>query len=196
MSDSDIDSVEMRELVVRSRGGDRAAEDQLVRAILGRFQNLARRMLNRFPDLRQWEQSGDVAQEALLRLLRALKTVTPQTTRDFFNLAAEQIRRQLLDLARRYRRTIVQRLPQADNSSVPGDDPPAPAAADLDRWENFHEAVARLPAEQREVMGLTFYHGWTQREIAALFGVDERTVRRRCRAACRTLDKELGGQLP
>ena len=40
-------------LMLRVRAGDRMAEDQLVRAILGRFQNLARRMLNRYPDLRQ-----------------------------------------------------------------------------------------------------------------------------------------------
>src|SRR5262249_31686133 len=30
----------------------------------------------------------------------------------------------------------------------------------LERWAAFHEAVETLPAEQREVVGLTFYHGW------------------------------------
>jgi RNA polymerase sigma-70 factor (ECF subfamily) len=195
MPDPDMDSEELRELVARTRVGDRAAEDRLIRAVLGRFQNLARRMLNRFPDLRQWEQTGDVAQDALLRLLRALRTVSPKTTRDFFNLGAEQIRRQLLDLARQYRRAPVRPLPVGDPSDD-GGDPPAPVATDLERWENFHEAVAKLPAELREVVGLTFYHGWTQARIAELFAVDERTIRRRWQSACRTLDKELGGQLP
>ena len=195
MPEPELDSDELRDLVARTRAGDREAEDRPIRAVLGRFENLARRMLNRFPDLRQWAQTADVAQEAMLRLLRALRSVSPQTTRDFFNLAAEQIRRQLIDLARQYRRVPVQALPVGD-SSGDGSDPPAPAGTDLERWEHFHEAVAKLPAEQREVIGLTFYHGWTQARIAELFGVDERTIRRRWREACRALDKELGGKLP
>ena len=33
----------------------------------------------------------------------------------------------------------------------------------------------QLPIEEQEVVGLTFYNGWTQAQIADLFGVDERT---------------------
>jgi DNA-directed RNA polymerase specialized sigma24 family protein len=69
-------------------------------------------------------------------------------------------------------------------------------ASDLDLWSAFHEQVEWLPAEEREVVGLTFYHGWTQAQIAELFGVDERTVRRRWRRACRQLTQALGGHLP
>lgn len=198
MAENPLDSVALRQLVERTRAGDRAAEDALVRSILGRFQNLARRMLNRFPDLRRVEQTGDVVQDSLIRLLRALREVTPQTSRDFFNLAAEQIRRQLLDLARRHRRGSVVRLEGSDDSSGDGATPPdpAPPATDLDRWAQFHQAVEALPAEQREVIGLTFYHGWTQAQIAELFQVDERTVRRRWQAACLALNEALGGQLP
>ena len=67
---------------------------------------------------------------------------------------------------------------------------------DLDRWRAFHEAVHRLPAEEREVFMLTFYHGWTQPEIATLFQVDERTIRRRWQAASVRLAEILGGTLP
>jgi RNA polymerase sigma-70 factor (ECF subfamily) len=139
-----------------------------------------------------------VVQEALLRLLRALRAVTPQTTRDFFNLAAEQVRRQLLDLARRHRRGAARPLNLPGDSSGDGVTPadPCPPHDDLERWAMFHAAVDNLPAEQREVIGLTFYHGWTQGQIADLFGVDERTIRRRWQSACRNLDKALGGQLP
>src|SRR3954467_6116590 len=104
MPEPELESADLRDLAVRVQAGDRGAEDRLIRAILGRFQSLARRMLNQFPDLRQREQIEDVVQDALMRLLRAIKEVTPQTSRDFFNLAAEQIRRQLLDLARHHRR--------------------------------------------------------------------------------------------
>jgi hypothetical protein len=37
------------------------------------------------------------------------------------------------------------------------------------RWSLFHEEVARLPAQGREVVGLFFYHGWTQPAVAELF---------------------------
>lgn len=198
MREPELDSVQLRDLIVRVRAGDRGAEDALVRAISGRFRNLARRMLNRFPDLRNLEQTGDVVQDSLLRLLRAIRAVTPETTRDFFNLAAEQIRRQLLDLARRHRRAQVIPLVVSESSSGDGAGPPdpAPPVGDLERWELFHAAVDNLPSEQREVIGLTFYHGWTQAQIANLFHVDERTVRRRWQAACLALNDALGGQLP
>jgi RNA polymerase sigma factor (sigma-70 family) len=56
--------------------------------------------------------------------------------------------------------------------------------------------MEQLPAEEREVVGLTFYHGWTQAQIAELFGVDERTIRRRWRAACLRLQDLVGADLP
>jgi RNA polymerase sigma-70 factor (ECF subfamily) len=68
--------------------------------------------------------------------------------------------------------------------------------ADLDRWHALHEAVEKLPAELREVFGLTFYHGWTQAEIAELLGVSDWQVRRLWRRACLRLHEMLGGDLP
>jgi RNA polymerase sigma-70 factor (ECF subfamily) len=188
----------------RMRAGDRIARDELIRAAWRRLEGLARSMLCRFPDVRKWEETGDVLQPALVRLLRALEEIAPASTRDFFGLAAEQMRRELLDLARRYRgphgpgRILLGAaggLP--GESSAPAWEPADPAAEDdLERWEHFHEAVARLPPEEREVVSLSFYHGWTQGEIADLFEVDERTVRRRWRSACARLHELLGGNLP
>jgi len=198
MPDNLLDSIALRRLVVQTRAGDRAAEDQLIRAILARFENLARRMLNRFPDAREFEQTCDVVQDALLRLLRALKVVTPETTRDFFNLAAEQIRRQLLDIVRRYRRRPVTAMSATTSDSGVQLDPPDQFDADLElsRWEQLHAVIEELPAAQRETFMLTFYHGWTQIEIADLFQVDERTVRRRWQSACLMLNEKLNGNLP
>ena len=45
--------------------------------------------------------TGDVLQNSTIRLLRSLQTMRPATTRDYFNLAAVHIRRELIDLARR-----------------------------------------------------------------------------------------------
>jgi RNA polymerase sigma-70 factor (ECF subfamily) len=140
-----------------------------------------------------------VVQNAAVRLLRSLRQVNPPpaTTREFFGLAAAEIRRELLDLARSARaarRGGEERVNTASGWEGPADD--RDPVEDLERWEAFHEAMARLPAEEREVMGLAFYHGWTQTQIAALFQVSERTVARRWNSACLQLQTMLDGKLP
>jgi RNA polymerase sigma-70 factor (ECF subfamily) len=116
--------------------------------------------------------------------------------RDFIGLAAEQIRRELLDLARRYKGVRFVRAPGGTDTPPPEPAAPEPDPAELERWCALHEAVAQLPAEEREVVGLAFYHGWTQARIAELFGVDERTIRRWWRSACQRLNAMLGSDLP
>src|SRR5262245_35464825 len=59
-------------------------------------------MLKGYPNVRRWEQTDDVLQNAVIRLHRALQQLTVQTPLDFFRLAALNIRRELLDLARHY----------------------------------------------------------------------------------------------
>ena len=39
--------------------------------------------------------------------------------------------------------------------------------------------AVREPSDERELVGLVFYHGWTQEQTAELFGVSVRTVQRR-----------------
>jgi RNA polymerase sigma-70 factor (ECF subfamily) len=179
------------------REGDRAAPDELVRAAAGRLEALARKMLRGFPGVRRYEQTDDVLQGALLRLLRALREVEPASVREFFGLAAEQLRRELLDLSRHHYGPHGRGAHEADVAPRDGAPPPEPVddavePAELERWSAFHEGVAGLPAEEREVVGLVFYHGWTQVQIAELFGVVERTVRRRWQSACLRLSRLVG----
>src|SRR5262245_32883266 len=89
--------------LARARAGDAAAADELLRAFAPRLEELARRLLRRFPAVARWEQTGDVLQNARLRLLRALPQSPPASVAGFLGLAAEQLRRELLDLARRHR---------------------------------------------------------------------------------------------
>ncbi len=151
-------------------------------------------MLHRFPDVRRWVETDDVLQSAVIRLLRALQEVRPGSVRDFFGLAAEQMRRELLDLARRFRgpeglAARHQSHPPGDSTAGPGLDPPdrSDDANDLERWSAFHEGVAGLAPEEREVVGLIFYQGWTQIQVAELLQVSVRTVQRRWESALRTL---------
>ncbi|HEX3147389.1 MAG TPA: sigma-70 family RNA polymerase sigma factor [Gemmataceae bacterium] len=199
--DTPFDTVVLNALLARAQAGDSAARDDLLRRCSRRLELLTRKMLRDFPAVRRWEETGDVFQNAAVRLVRALNAVTPTSTREFFGLAAEQIRRELVDLARHYRgpegldRNLAN-APTPDLSSQAAFDPPARTVDDLDRWTTFHEAVHRLPSEEREVFMLTFYHGWKQADIAALFQVDERTIRRRWQAASVRLGEQLGGRLP
>jgi RNA polymerase sigma-70 factor (ECF subfamily) len=126
----------------------------------------------------------------MMRFLRTLRIIQPRTTRDFFNLAAVHMRRELLDLARRAKRRIAPsslHVPTTegenerertvtdviDSSSCPQ------KVADFEVWVRLHELVDNLPIEEREVVGLIYYHGWTQQQIAELFNVSVRTIRRR-----------------
>ena len=200
MTNLSLHSVQLCGWVDRMRAGDQAARDELLRHAGGRLERLARKMLSRFPRVRRWAETGDVLQGALLRLLRALQDVRPESTRAFFALAAEQMRRELLDLARHYygKHGIGANhdsVGPASDTRGPAADPPAPAdePGELEDWCAFHEAVARLPAEEREVVGLIFYHDWKQAQVAELLGVTERTVRRHWRSALGELRRALRG---
>jgi hypothetical protein len=59
-------------------------------------------MLRDFPGVHRWEETDDVLQNAQLRLNRALGAAQPPTVAELFRLAAAQVRRELIDLARHY----------------------------------------------------------------------------------------------
>jgi RNA polymerase sigma-70 factor (ECF subfamily) len=194
MGNEAVNTAQLNGWIDRMRGGDPAACDEMLRSVCKRLERLAHKMIRRYPDVRRWAQTDDILQSALMRLLHALHDVRPASVQDFFGLAAEQMRRQLLDLTRHYRGA--RGLAANHESGAPGDgasspvlDPPDPAndVADLERWEAFHAGVAALPVAEREVVGLIFYHGWTQRDVAALLQIHERTVRRRWESSLRKL---------
>jgi RNA polymerase sigma-70 factor (ECF subfamily) len=197
-----MDTRQMHRCVERWRAGDRAAADELLRALGTRLEGLARKMLRGFPNVRGWAETADVLQRSVLHLLNTLHKHCPDSTRHFFNLAAVHIRRELLDLARRFAGKDWAPLSDVAESAddVGGGRFPtaerAGSAEDLELWQRFHQAVEELPAEEGEVISLAFYHGWTHGEIAELSGVDERTVRRRWQSACLRLNRKVGGQLP
>lgn len=195
-----FDTPEFHRLLAGVRAGDPAARDALIRACHDRLERLARRMLRGFPNVRRWADTGDVFQNAAMRLLRALEQMDVSDTRALFNLAATMIRRELIDLARHF--DGPEGVGANHASHAPGG-PPVPDRPDpttdparLERWTALHEAAERLPVEEREVFGLVFYHGWTQAQVGALLGVDPRTVRRRWAAACKVLHAALDGMLP
>jgi hypothetical protein len=80
----------------RMRAGQVSARDELIRGFQSRLELLARKMVGRHRRVIRWVDGEDVLQNALLRLLRTLETVQPDSASAFFGLAAEQMRRELL----------------------------------------------------------------------------------------------------
>lgn len=204
MSTSEFDTSSLNEIIGRIRTGDKAAQNDLVLRMQSRLERLAKRMLRDFPRVGRWVEFEDVMQNALVRLLRALDEVKPEGTRALFGLAAEHLRRELIDLTRHFQGP--QGLDANYNSGIinpnqpvdvpGGNDPMAsdPSGDDLDRWRSFHEAVELLPVEQRETFSLVYYHGWTHQQIAELFQCSDRTIRRNWQDACRSLKERLDGK--
>ena len=185
------------------RQGDPAASedvrDEVIKHTCERLEVLTRRMLRIYPRLRRWEQTGDVLQNAVLRLHRSLATVRPASAGQFYGLAAAQIRRELIDLARHHFGPKGAASYHHTDRGGPGDDgfavsrqESAAEPATLAEWTEFHEQVQRLPQPEREVFDLLWYEGLTQADAASVLGVTERTVKNRWRSAKLELQRLLG----
>lgn len=180
--------------------GRAEARDELIAIILPLMTNMAHSMLARFPNVRRWSETGDVVQNAALRLHRSLASIHPVSDRDFLNFAAVHIRRELLDLARKYagRESFAS---HHETHSIRSDDgvrSKIDAVADdrgddteLDRWARVHEAAADLPDEHREVFHLRMYAGLSPDEIADALGCSTKTVHRRWSVATRLIEERM-----
>jgi RNA polymerase sigma factor (sigma-70 family) len=181
----------------RLAGGDeevsRQARERVFEHAAGRLEKLARRMLRAYPRLRRWEQTGDVLQNAALRLHRALAALRPDSPREFYALAATQLRRELIDLSRHHFGPEGQGGHHlTDPGAVGSRQDPWNEPGSLLEWAEFHERVGRLPEAERETFDLLWYQGLTQKEAAAVLGVTERTVKNRWRSARLLLAEILG----
>jgi len=176
----------------RLRSGDAKAAVELIGLWYGRLRRLAGAILHRrFPRIAPFHDASSVLHRSLLRLLNSLHQEQPACISDFIGFSALQIRRELLDLARRQAR---QPLPVGDGRDEDGEpllpDEPADTSGDpakLAMWSEFHRGVDRLPAEERRVVDMLFYNGLSQREAAATLSVPLSRVQRLWVSALRGL---------
>jgi len=173
----------LRRIIELCRAGDATAKDALIRHSCDRLMLLTRKMFHDFPRLQRWEQTGDVFQMAMIRLSNALREVEVESPHHFFNLAALQIRRTLLDLTKHHFG------PEgaAANHQTPRDGENlldrVGQPTDLEKWTRFHSLIDHLPQEQIEVVNLLFYEDLTQEEAAEVLGISLRTLKRRWQAS-------------
>ena len=186
--------------------GDASARRDLIDCACDRLLKLTRTIKHGFHRVNRWEQTEDVFQRATMRLFESLEKVELQDARHFFRLAALQIRRELIDLARHYggpqgmganhatqmvKDDGSHRVHAAYDASDQGESP-----TEFVQWGEFHQLIETLPENQREVVELLFYHGLPQDEAAEIMGVSTRTVKRYWRDARIALHEKLGGDLP
>jgi RNA polymerase sigma factor (sigma-70 family) len=179
---------ELQRLLDLSRAGDGTAREALLAHAADRLLRLTRKMFHGHADLRRWEMTDDVFQNAMLRLHRALAEVRVESVRHFFNLAAVQVRRELLDLAKHHFG------PEGGGAHHHTDGQPADDQGgalhtraeepdDLAGWSEFHAEVEKLPEAEREVVNALYYGGLTQEEAARVLGISFRTLKRRWHSA-------------
>ncbi len=207
MADNIGTTVQIQGWIDRLRAGDESAREELLKCACNRMMHLTRNMLRGYARVKRWEQTDDVFQNAAMRLYRALGEVQPETTRDFFRLAALNIRRELLDLAKHYYGPQGEGAHHASfgggNQGTssgdaarfdPSDSQEGPER--LAAWTEFHCQVEALPDEEREIFDLLWYQGLSQAEAAEVLHVSERTIKRRWQSARLILHDRLHGELP
>jgi RNA polymerase sigma-70 factor (ECF subfamily) len=192
-------SSELQLRIDQLHAGDPAARDKLLQGAQERLRKLAWIMFKGFPGVARWEDLEDILQEALLKLWNALAAVTPGSVREFIGLAATQIRRVLIDLARHH--FGPQGPGRKHYTPSPDNGPPDPSDSSHDEhklaaWSALHEQIAVLPEKEREVFELHWYQGLTHQETAGVLNVSLDTIKRRWQSARWLLYQALKGELP
>ena len=183
--------------------GDDSARVRILEICNDRLRELSRRLLGKFAKVRRWDDTDDVAQNAAIRLYRALGDTVPDSARGLMGLMATQIQRELLDLARKHSGPMsyaanhdTNARDATDGQAFFVDEAPAPDGTEeelpLERWEQFHEAVEKLPEDLREVFKLVWYLGVDQKTAADTLGCSQRTVGRRWQDARELVGKAMG----
>jgi len=155
--------------------GDPKAVAELLPVVYDELRRLAAaKMANEPPG--HTLQPTALVHEAWLRLSQQART-TWKNREQFYAMAAEVMRRILVDRARRRR----SRKHGGDLERVDVDAVELPVPVNDALVLDVHEALDRLAAEdpeKAEVVKLRFFVGLDNSEVAALLGVSEKTVRR------------------
>jgi RNA polymerase sigma-70 factor (ECF subfamily) len=174
----------MHERVVPLAGASMAVDDPVARefeACLAETSTLAFRVA--YSVLRQREEAEEVAQDALLRAYRRFTTLRDRAR--FRGWLVRMTWRLALDRQRAARRRQARELTAAPDPPTSYDDGEA-----AERTARLWHAIDELPEKLRWPIVLGAIHGYDTREVAALIGVPEGTVKSRMFAARRRL-KEL-----
>lgn len=193
--------------LVRLHRGDPAAKNDLLDHAQQQLVRMARKMLHGESDfavVRRWEQTDDVVQGSLIRLFRTIDNLPINSPRDFFKLAATNIRWELKSLRDKY---LANKSPARHHHTdapaalaegqAPIDRVLAGIAAPPDSFaaiSEFLDAIETLTDDDRELLDLRLVHGLSRQEAADHLGLTLATFKRRYSAASDRLGEALGAR--
>ncbi len=181
---NDLDDLELHR---RLTAGDRGAFDELYRRYGPSAYGLAYRLTG------QQILAQDAVHDAFLALWRAPEAYDPArgAFRTFF---LSLVHHRAVDTVRREER-LRKRTERAANLEPVADEDVAEAVVDEAslgvRRKEVREALGTLPPEQRQVLEMAYFQGYTQVRIAEELGIPVGTVKTRTLAAMRKLRRVL-----
>jgi RNA polymerase sigma-70 factor, ECF subfamily len=187
MTNPSLSQQEMTQLLVDWSEGDRSALEKLAPLVEAELHHLARRYLRRErPD--HTLQTTALVNEAYLRLIDQ-REVRWRNRAHFFAIAAQMMRRILIDYARK--RASAKggghgKL-SLEEAAVLSDD----RAAELIALEEALQSLAELDDRKSRIVEMRFFGGLSVEEIADVIGVSPDTVTREWRRAKAWLHREI-----
>jgi RNA polymerase sigma factor (sigma-70 family) len=205
---SDQSTTVLQGYLERAMSGDAVARQRLLEVTRDRLMRHARRHLHgRHARLEPFEQTDDIVQQLYLKILQNQERFWVNahgqpvgSLAEFFGHSSAWMRDVLCDLLRKSygrddNRPAV--LPLDGEWSAGGlRNDPSSSTLDgekVQRWTEFHEAVARLPDDLRVVFDLLWYQELPQAEAAVLLGIAVPTVKLRWMKARLQVQQALGG---
>lgn len=185
---NDSSRSDVTELLVAWSNGNQAARDQLMSAVYDELHRLARRYMRRESPGHTLQTSA-LLNEAFLRLVDQ-KNVQWQNRAHFFAIAAQMMRRILVDYARS--RNYAKRGGGASALSL--DEALIVSDARNEEVVNVHEALERLTefdSRKGQIVELRFFGGLSIEETAEVLGVSPGTVMRDWTLAKAWLRREM-----
>lgn len=170
------------ELISRLAGDDQSALDEAYRAYSRRCKAVAQRTLS------DEALAQDAVQEAFLTLWHHRRGLVVRAA-GIGPWLVVVTRNAALNIARTGRRRAAREAAHAPLEPVP--DPTELAVANVEA-AGLHDAIERLPDEQRSVIRLAYFDGATLSEVAARTGAPLGTVKRRAQLALARLARTLG----
>jgi RNA polymerase sigma-70 factor (ECF subfamily) len=185
-----MDGQTERILLDQAREGNPAGFEALVLAHTAKTVNLALRLVgNR-------EEAEDIAQEAFLRLHRALPTFRGESSvgtwlyRTVSRLAIDHLRREKIRRKLFFFRTTEEEADPVETVPDPGASPQDLLLA-AEAGGRLTRALNRLSPRQRAVFILRHQEEMALKEVAAVLELEEGTVKAHLHRAVRVLRKEL-----
>lgn len=183
---------EVTQVLIDWNDGDGNAAERLILLVYDELRQLARQYLQRERSDHTLQATG-LVHEAYLRLVDQ-NSMTWQNRAHFFGVAAQAMRRILVDHARSHRaekRGGGGEKVEFDEALFPSQE----RTVDLLALDEALRDLETLDARQSQIVELRFFGGLTNEEIGQVLEISPRTIKREWRLAKAWLRREISGDV-